>query len=327
MRICRAFLMKNANEALRHINTHTKTVKKYGSKAYGHYLHVWDDGERRLLYCETCKAYILAQWSEYHSFTDSPDGYYDDYFPVVGETDAEYLNQLFSGDAIEQEYPGCMLKRTNSAKDWDYFGKFVEYKSANKQDFVSYKKTDLEVPDPVHEPTDEELRVKKEIEEHIAQAHRNAFITQKVKTYCQRFVDNEDMRVNPLALYHGLLRDAFKNAPVCTFEVKDERGTILRKAYPCEGLILFVQYELGNFAFDNFQLGTAFMMLIDGDENFIRALNAVYNTYTFVTSARDYFAFNTLYMKLPKSDTYTLEDIATFFEKHKKDVTERYPSD
>lgn len=113
---CIAFGFKDAREAYEHMEC--KTVEDYGGQAYGHYLYTWDDGGRRLARCSKCGGFILIQSSEFHSFTDSGDSYYTDWFPVSSPEEADELNRKYDGFQIETEFKGRYLMRTNGALSW-----------------------------------------------------------------------------------------------------------------------------------------------------------------------------------------------------------------
>lgn len=76
-----------------------------------HYLHTWDDGERRLIRCKKCGAYFIRQDSEFHGFDDSD---YMDWFQVESPNDAEKLNEMYNGwelekNIIHQDYQILMV--------------------------------------------------------------------------------------------------------------------------------------------------------------------------------------------------------------------------
>lgn len=81
-------------------------IEDYGESCCGHSLHTWDDGERMLVRCRECGAYVLIQRSEFHSFSDAPDSYYIDYFDVSGAEEARELNQRYDGYALESSFTG-----------------------------------------------------------------------------------------------------------------------------------------------------------------------------------------------------------------------------
>lgn len=114
--ICIGFEMENAQDALSHMNF--EIIRDYGDSAYGHDLHTWDEGKRLLAKCKNCGGYVLIQKSEFHSFTDSPDGYYTDYFPVGNEQEADMYNQRFNGFDIERDFPTKYLCQTNGRVHW-----------------------------------------------------------------------------------------------------------------------------------------------------------------------------------------------------------------
>ena len=112
---CEAFELELSDAAMEHIKDFT-IVKEYGSSAYGHPLHTWDRGERYLIRCNKCGGFILVQSSEYHGFGDDDD--YVDYFPVENEDEAEMLNKKYDGFAIETEFTGRYLMKTNGRVSW-----------------------------------------------------------------------------------------------------------------------------------------------------------------------------------------------------------------
>ena len=61
---------------------------------------------------------MLVQSSEFHSFTDAPDGYYTDFFPVSSLEEADELNKKYDGFAIEREFEGRYLMETNGYLKW-----------------------------------------------------------------------------------------------------------------------------------------------------------------------------------------------------------------
>ncbi len=92
---CKAFGMKDAQAAWEHMDL--EILKDYGDEAYGHLLHVWDDGKRLLARCRKCGGYVLVQKSEYHDFTGDEDSYYTDWFFLESAEEAEKLNRRYSG--------------------------------------------------------------------------------------------------------------------------------------------------------------------------------------------------------------------------------------
>ncbi len=113
---CIGFTFPDVVEAYRHMK-YTCEID-YGGEAYGHYLYTWDDGERFLARCKNCGGYILVQRSEYHSFTDDPDSYYTDLFPVSSPEEADELNRKYDGFAIERKFKGRYLAETNNRICW-----------------------------------------------------------------------------------------------------------------------------------------------------------------------------------------------------------------
>ena len=100
-------------------------VKDYGdcvSRRDGRVLHwnyMWDDGYRSLVRCRECGGLVLMQSSEYHSFSDAPDGYYRDWIPVATEEEADLLNVLLDAGEFER-HPHRRFSRTNG--DCHLFG-------------------------------------------------------------------------------------------------------------------------------------------------------------------------------------------------------------
>ena len=115
---CTAFQMKDSNEALNHIKNNWEVIEDYGDYKYDHSLHTFDSGKRVLGKCKECDQLILLQESEYHSFSDKPDSYYDDYFPVSSKEEADELNKKYDGFKIETEFNNKWLCVTNSNSIW-----------------------------------------------------------------------------------------------------------------------------------------------------------------------------------------------------------------
>ncbi len=109
---CIAFDMEDASEAFRHFSG-GELVRCYGNKAYGNSLYTWDAGERCLVKCKKCGGYILIQYSEFHALDHSDDKYYDDYFPVESEEEADELNRKYNGWEIERQFGKRYLIRDN----------------------------------------------------------------------------------------------------------------------------------------------------------------------------------------------------------------------
>ncbi len=116
--ICRAFRMSDPHAAYEHIHSNWETVEDYGDRAYGHSLHVWDDGYRVLGRCRECGAYILAQFSEFHSISGDDDDYFSDHFPVADPAEADMLNREFDGFSIETDSRRRYLRETNFRSSW-----------------------------------------------------------------------------------------------------------------------------------------------------------------------------------------------------------------
>ena len=116
-KLCEAFAMENAEEAVKHIEL--ERIEDYGDMAYGHNLHTWDDGHRIFCRCGKCGGYFLMQYSEYHGIGEEKDVYYTDYFPVSTPAEADKLNRLYNGFTIEQKFPGrYLLRDSNRGPNW-----------------------------------------------------------------------------------------------------------------------------------------------------------------------------------------------------------------
>ena len=113
---CIAFEMDSAEDAWNHMAF--EVVEEYGGMQYGNTLYTWDRGDRTLLRCKKCGGYVLCQSSEYSDIINGNDDYYDDYFPVSGPEEADALNRKYDGFAIEREFPGRCLMRTNGKIHW-----------------------------------------------------------------------------------------------------------------------------------------------------------------------------------------------------------------
>ena len=114
--ICHIFELKDPNKAWEEMEF--ETVIDYGDEQYGHFLHVFDDGGRKLLRCKKCGAYVLMQRSEFHSFSDGEDSYYTDWFPVSGPEEADEINQKYGGMALEIDFKDKYLCRTDGRMHW-----------------------------------------------------------------------------------------------------------------------------------------------------------------------------------------------------------------
>ncbi len=117
---CCIFEFENIEEAIKSMDFEfikgyeDKFINKDGS--IKHYLHTWDDGERRLIRCKRCGAYFLRQDSEFHGFDDSD---YMDWFQVESPNAAEKLNEMLNGWEIERKYHSPRLSRTNGEYHWN----------------------------------------------------------------------------------------------------------------------------------------------------------------------------------------------------------------
>ena len=101
----------------------TELIRDYGDTTvddngrFLHWNHTWDEGGRMLLRCKTCGGLMILQSSEFHSFTDDPDGYYSDWIPAASEEEARLLNQLL--DVLDfEDYPCRHLRRNNGRLFW-----------------------------------------------------------------------------------------------------------------------------------------------------------------------------------------------------------------
>ena len=101
---CAGFDLPTATEAFEHFNGMLEELWDYGDMCNGHCLHTWDDGGRKLYLCHDCGGLVLVQKSEYHG--QETDDYYADYIPVDSAQEAERLNELYGGWAIEEEWKG-----------------------------------------------------------------------------------------------------------------------------------------------------------------------------------------------------------------------------
>jgi hypothetical protein len=99
---CVGFDLPTAVEAHKHFHGMLEELWDYGDKCNENVLHTWDDGGRKLCRCHDCGGLVLVQKSEYHG--QENDDYYTDYFPVDSVQEAEQLNELYGGWAIEKEW-------------------------------------------------------------------------------------------------------------------------------------------------------------------------------------------------------------------------------
>lgn len=115
---CVGFDLPTAAEAYEHFRGQLEEVCEYGDMCNGHTLHTWDDGGRTLCRCRKCGGLVLVQHSEFHGFED--DDYYTDYFPVDSLQEAEQLNALYGGFAIETEWKGKKVFVSNGHVSTNY---------------------------------------------------------------------------------------------------------------------------------------------------------------------------------------------------------------
>lgn len=118
---CHIYDIADAKEA--YVSFRGERIKEYGddvSLADGTVLHdnyMWDDGGRSLVRCKKCGGLLIMQSSEYHSFSDSPDGYYTDWIPAASVKEANLLNIL--SDVAEMEDAPCRhIRRNNGEVFW-----------------------------------------------------------------------------------------------------------------------------------------------------------------------------------------------------------------
>lgn len=70
-----------------------ETITDYGNRYHKH-LHPGDGGDRALVRCPNCGALFVRVFWEIHSFSDAPDSYYDEWYQVDSEEQAERLLEL-----------------------------------------------------------------------------------------------------------------------------------------------------------------------------------------------------------------------------------------
>ncbi len=115
---CHIYGMADAQEAYEGFGG--ELVKRYGDDVRledGTVLHdnyEWDDGARILIRCGKCGGLLLQQTSQYHSFSDAPDGHYVDRIPVASVKEADLLNILLGPG--EMENVPCRHIRVNNRK-------------------------------------------------------------------------------------------------------------------------------------------------------------------------------------------------------------------
>jgi len=118
MAACLAFMMMEIEDAWEHWGDGWENVEDYGSTAYGHKLHTWDEGVRKLHRCNRCGGYILFQRSEYHAELEDADSFYTDFFPVESPEEADEINFRYDGFQIEKNYPKRFLCVTDGRYHW-----------------------------------------------------------------------------------------------------------------------------------------------------------------------------------------------------------------
>lgn len=115
---CVGFDLPTAAEAYQHFHGMLEELWDYGDKCNENDLHTWDDGGRKLWRCHDCGGLVLVQKSEYHG--QENDDYYTDYIPVDSVQEAEQLNELYGGWAIEKEWNGKKVFVSNGHVTPDY---------------------------------------------------------------------------------------------------------------------------------------------------------------------------------------------------------------
>ena len=113
---CHVFENSRAEDAFAQLEL--EEVENYGEEKYGHYLHVWDQGCRKLMRCRTCGAFILMQQSVFLSFVNALNSEYIDWFPVSGPKEADELNRRYDGYQLERRFEGRYLRSTNGVPYW-----------------------------------------------------------------------------------------------------------------------------------------------------------------------------------------------------------------
>lgn len=113
---CHVFDMPDAAEAFSQLDL--EEVEDYGDEKDGHYLHVWDQGCRKLMRCRRCGAYVLVQRSVFLSFVNALNSEYTDWFPVSGPDEADELNRRYDGYQLERRFEGRYLRSTNGRPYW-----------------------------------------------------------------------------------------------------------------------------------------------------------------------------------------------------------------
>ena len=117
---CHIYGMADAGEA--HRAFRGELVREYGDNValedgtVLHWNYEWDDGSRDLVRCGECGGLLIRQSSEYHSFSDDPDGYYRDWIPAASVEEADLMNLLLG--ALEMEQVPCRHLRSN---DFSWF--------------------------------------------------------------------------------------------------------------------------------------------------------------------------------------------------------------
>jgi len=118
---CHIYEIADAVEA--YASFRGELIKEYGDNVtlsdgtVLHWNYMWDDGSRYLVRCKKCGGLLIMQSSEYHSFSDSPDGYYKDWIPAASVKEADLLNILLG--AMEMENVPCRhIRRNNDDVFW-----------------------------------------------------------------------------------------------------------------------------------------------------------------------------------------------------------------
>ena len=118
---CHIYEIADAKEA--YDSFRGELIKEYGDDVtlddgtVLHWNYMWDDGSRYLVRCKKCGGLLIMQSSEYHSFSDSPDGYYKDLIPAASVEEADLLNILL-GTAEMENVPCRHIHGNNGDVFW-----------------------------------------------------------------------------------------------------------------------------------------------------------------------------------------------------------------
>ncbi|MDO4175859.1 MAG: hypothetical protein Q4D99_00070 [Bacillota bacterium] len=94
---CLFALEKDVPLNIRMLNDSMELIADYGRSYNDQPLHPGDDGDRTLLRCKSCGAlFVRVSW-ETHSFSDFGDKYYDEWYQVNSQEQAEKLLEILPG--------------------------------------------------------------------------------------------------------------------------------------------------------------------------------------------------------------------------------------